>query len=400
MDTFLNRYRNLTVLLLVITAQLLLLAWQVKSSQDVRLLRVWSVSVVTPATTVLEIVRRNTIGVVADYFVLIGVRNENRHLNEEVGRLKMQNHFLTNELSTADRLRALAVFQSQTPSKTIAARVIGSGTAANSASVFVDRGTASGVEKGMAVVTPDGIVGKVAEAYPTASLVLLATDPTFGAGVVSQKSRVHGTLKGSGHGQCIVDYVQNEQKVEVGEWFYTSGYDRVFPRGFPVGQASVVRNGRFGKEIFVSPSGFQGGLDEVLIVTEGIHQKIPEQATASSDVHLTAPPPSEETGAPSGLSALPGNTDADRIKSAYKRIGDAQNHVFGEGTPGSKPPDFNIRVSGNPPPAKAPAAAQPTATAPAPGEELDSDVHNDQADFATPEDKKAAPSPAPPKRKQ
>ncbi len=297
-------------------------------------------------------------------------------------------------------MRALAVFQSQTPSKTIAARIIGNGTAANSASVFVDRGTASGMEKGMAVVTPDGIVGKVVEAYPTASLVLLVTDPTFGAGVVSQKNRVHGTLKGSGHGQCLVDYVQNEQKVDVGEWFYTSGYDRVFPRGFPVGQATVVRNGRFGKEIFVSPSGFQGGLDEVLIVTEGVHQSIPDQATASSDVHLTPAPPAEAAGTPSGLSALPGNTDADRIKSAYKKIGDAQNHVFGEGAPGSKPPDFNIKVSGNPPPAKQPAAAQPAATQAAPGEELDSDVHNDQADFAAPDDKKAtAPAkPAPVKR--
>ena len=51
----------------------------------------------------------------------------------------------------------------------------------------------------MAVITPDGIVGKVVDAYPTASLVLLITDPTFAAGVISQKNRVHGTLKGQGH---------------------------------------------------------------------------------------------------------------------------------------------------------------------------------------------------------
>ena len=50
----------------------------------------------------------------------------------------------------------------------------------------------------MAVVTPDGIVGKVVAAYPTASLVLLITDPNFAAGVISQKNRVHGTLEGPG----------------------------------------------------------------------------------------------------------------------------------------------------------------------------------------------------------
>jgi rod shape-determining protein MreC len=137
--------------------------------------------------------------------------------------------------------------------------VIGNGTGANSKVVFVDRGSTSGVESGMAVVTPDGIVGKVVDAYPTASLVMLITDPTFAAGVISQKNDVHGTLKGQGHAECLVDYVQNEERVDVGEWFYTSGDDRIFPKGFPVGQVAAVQNGKMFKEIYVTPSGMQGG---------------------------------------------------------------------------------------------------------------------------------------------
>ena len=85
--------------------------------------------------------------------------------------------------------------------------------------------------RGMAVVTPDGIVGKVLDSYPTASQVLLITDPSFAAGVISQKNRVHGTIKGQGQSKCHVDYVQNEEKVDVGEMFYTSGDDRIFPEG-------------------------------------------------------------------------------------------------------------------------------------------------------------------------
>ena len=72
----------------------------------------------------------------------------------------------------------------------MAARVIGNGTGANSKVVFVDRGSASGIESGMAVVTPDGIVGKVVDAYPMASLVMLATDPDFRRGRnFAEKSR-------------------------------------------------------------------------------------------------------------------------------------------------------------------------------------------------------------------
>src|ERR1035441_692409 len=101
-------------------------------------------------------------------------------------------------------------------------------------------GTVSGVQRGMAVVTPDVIVGKVIPAYPTASQVLLITDPDFAAGVVTQKGQVHGTLKGQGTPQCKVDYVAFEEKVEPGEWVYTSGDDRIFPRGFRVGIVKAV----------------------------------------------------------------------------------------------------------------------------------------------------------------
>ena len=56
--------------------------------------------------------------------------------------------------------------------------------------MFIDQGSLRGVMRGMAVVTPDGIVGKVLASYPTASQVLLITDATFAAGVISDKNRV------------------------------------------------------------------------------------------------------------------------------------------------------------------------------------------------------------------
>src|SRR5437763_9300809 len=160
MDLLLNRFRNLTVLLVVIGAQLLLLAWQVKSIQEVRLIRVWAVTAITPFARVIEGARSNTTGFFHDYFVLLDVRDENRRLKNENGRLKLENQFLKTELSTADRARALAQFQQRSPSRTIPARIIGNTTGSNSRVVYVDRGSNSGVQRGMGVITPDGIVGK------------------------------------------------------------------------------------------------------------------------------------------------------------------------------------------------------------------------------------------------
>ena len=74
MDLILNRYRNLTVLLVAILVQLVLLAYQVKSNQEVRLIRVWAVTAVTPLARVLENGRSGTSAFFKDYFVLLDVR--------------------------------------------------------------------------------------------------------------------------------------------------------------------------------------------------------------------------------------------------------------------------------------------------------------------------------------
>jgi rod shape-determining protein MreC len=371
METLLNRYRNISVLLLAIFAQLVLLAYQVKSSEDVPMIRVWAVSAVTPLAKVLEVVRTGTVGFVEGYITLKDTRLDNARMKQELGKLKMENQFLKTQLETADRAKALIAFQAQTQSKTLAARIIGLGAGFNSKVVFVDRGSTAGVEKGMAVVTPDGIVGKVLASYPTASQVMLITDPNFAAGVISQKNHARGTVKGKGNADCVVEYVQNEQKVEIGERFYTSGDDRIFPKGFPVGVARVVRLGQGMKDIYIEPGGLQHGLDEVLILTEGVHQAIPEAPVpAGEPIYMTPPPPA--VAATGGSQEDPGKTgaqtDADRLRERYKQIGDAQHHVFGEGTPGSKPPDFNLKLPAATPGQSVPPAAAPNSAAPtAPG---------------------------------
>jgi len=80
MEALLSRYRNLTVLLVVVVGQLLYLAYQVKTARDERLIRVWAVSAVTPMAGVVEAIRHNTIGFLEDYFILLDVRDQNREV--------------------------------------------------------------------------------------------------------------------------------------------------------------------------------------------------------------------------------------------------------------------------------------------------------------------------------
>jgi rod shape-determining protein MreC len=373
MESLLNRYRNITVLILVIFAQLVLLAVQVRNDQDVRIIRVWTVSAVTPAARLIEGLRGGGTGFLRNYIVLRDATDENKRLRDELDKLKIENHFLKSELNTAERAKALQIFQARTQSRTLAATVIGTGAGTNSKLVFIDRGSAAGVQRGMAVVTPDGIVGKVLSSYPTASEVLLVTDPDFAAGVLSQKTQSRGTLKGQGSPLCKVDYIPLEDKIEVGEWVFTSGDDRIFPRGFPVGIVKVVRNTQPFKEVLVEPAGMRRGLEDVLVLLEGAHEAIPATPPIPPQVYVAPPPPADPAATGQAAPAPGGATEADRLRQKYQAIGEAQKHVYGENPPGARAVDFNARIPGAAPsaappkPAAAyPAAANPAVPAPAP----------------------------------
>jgi rod shape-determining protein MreC len=332
MERLLNQYRNFTVLVVAILAQLALLAFQIKSNQDVRLIRVWAVSAVTPLARILETGRSVSSHFLGDYVSLRGVRDENRRLKADLDQAKLENQFLRTELNTADRAKTLAIFQSSSQSKTVGARVIGNSTGFSGKVVFVDRGAADGIERGMAVITPDGIVGKIISVFPGSSQVLLITDPAFAAGVVSQKNRTHGTLKGQGHNSVQIDYVQNEKPLEQGEWFYTAGDDRIFPKGLRVGIADIVKQGPAKKEVWVTPSGLQNGLEEVLIIVDGVHGTIPDLPAQNQSVYLMNPAPAEGNALPDPPPAQNGSrvTEADRVMDRYR------NRLFG--VPGESAP--------------------------------------------------------------
>ncbi len=359
MEALLSRFRNLTVLILVVLAQLIYLGYQVKTNRDERLIRVWAVSAVTPMAGIVEAFRQNTIGFLQDYFILLDVREQNQKLKADNDRLRMQNVYYRNQLSTAEHARALILFQAESPSKTIAARVIGNSTVAAAKAVFIDRGSTSGVQKGMAVVTPEGIVGKVVSVYPLVSQVLLVTDPTFKVGVESQKGHVHGVLD-CGSGRCKVEQIQNEEKVDKNEWFYTSGEDRIFPKGFPVGSVVSSEPGQGMRDIWLKLSGAPGGVEEVLVVLQGVHQVIPPARVEDETTAKTMPPPpgNDEAATPE----VKPQTEADKIIHQYENLGKDQGHVYGG--IGSNMPNFNPKPAPKPAATTAEAAANSSGNAP------------------------------------
>src|ERR1035441_2366255 len=112
----------------------------------------------------------------------------------------------------------------------------------------------------------------------------------------------------------------------------TSGDDRIFPRGFPAGVVKSVRNAQPYKEIYLEPSGLQRGLEDVLILVEGVHMEIPDAPPTNQQVYIgpPAPPAAGPGGAPGAVQPPPAagpGTAADSLRSQYKAAGDAQGQI-------------------------------------------------------------------------
>jgi len=289
MESVLGRYRNLIILMGVLFLQVLGLAVQVKrgggDTENTRLIRIWAVGAITPFERAVVWAQNCTRNVWHNYVYLRGVRAENRDLKEQIEQMRIEQVRLSEDAAQARRLQALLGFKEQFIAKTVAAQVIGASGSDVSRIVYIDKGEDAGLRRDMAVMTADGIVGKVALVYPSVSQVLLINDPTSGVGVLLEKSRLQGVLRGTPGGEVVLERVMSDEQVPMGETVLTSGGDQIFPKGLPVGTVAKVANG---KDLFlnikIKPAANLSKLEEVLVLVE----KQDRQATAEDTGRMRA----------------------------------------------------------------------------------------------------------------
>src|SRR5258708_13298738 len=289
----LGRYRNLIVLVGVLFAQVLGLAVQVKRTTDsdpTCLTRVWVGDIRTPVEKWLVWVQPSTGNVWQNYFCLRGVRAENRNLKQQIEQMRLEQVRMSQDADQARRLQALLAFKEQFISQTMAAQVIGSSGSEQSRSVYIDKGEHDGLKPDMAVITADGIVGKVLLVYRSTSLFLLINDPNHAVGAILDKTRLQGILRGTPAGEVVIEKVMSDETVPADEMVLTSGGDGIFPKGLLVGRVTKVAPGsELFLNIHVRPAADLTKLQEVLVVTKiDERQAQSERAGAARAVDILA----------------------------------------------------------------------------------------------------------------
>jgi rod shape-determining protein MreC len=277
MESFFSRYKNALVLLIVLVAQLLALAVQVKrpsadasDPKAVSLIRYAVVSVITPPEKLIHNVGLWFRGLWWGYVDLVHVRRDNANLKADVERLRLEQAVLAEDAKQGQRLQYLLRFRQRYTYKTLPAQVIGTSGTDQSRILYIDKGSDDGLKQDMPIITADGVVGHVKDVFPSTSQVLLISDLTSGVGVILENTRVRGVLKGAPNGQVQMVNVSPDSRIKAGEPLVTSGGDQIFPRGMPVGTVDRVvpdpdRDPLV--DVLIHPAANLERLEEVLVVT-------------------------------------------------------------------------------------------------------------------------------------
>lgn len=262
-----SRHKSLALLGGVLLAQVLLLAVQIKRDSRGRLIRVWAVSGASPFERGAAWGFGRVRGVWNHYFALQNASRENEALRLENDALKLTISQLQSRASEADRLAALLNFrQAHKEVPMLGARVIAGSASTASRTIEIDRGERDGIRRNMAVITPDGAVGKVIEVFRDAAQVLLLTDKDGGAGAMLVQSRLQSPVGGTGEPTLLMKYVATDDNVAIGEEVVTSGMDKIFPRDIPLGTVVEVKPGTPFKLIRVKPAAKLDRLEEVMVL--------------------------------------------------------------------------------------------------------------------------------------
>lgn len=259
----------------LLVANLIIMAVDAKDADGrQKVLRIWTQAFASPIQNASSKATGATSGFFQQIWNFRSTAQQNEQLKERLSQVETELHTARQEAAESERLRSLLNLNEQTDIKNIPARVIARDPSVWFNTITINRGSSSGIEVNMPVVTAGGIVGRIITVGPWAAQVMLITDEKAGAGaVIGQlgQSGALGSVRGRadlGVGLIEMRYVSGLEKVEVNDYVMTTGQDGIYPAGLNVGRVVEVKNGTAttAHQILIQPGAQLDHLEEVAVL--------------------------------------------------------------------------------------------------------------------------------------
>ena len=267
-----KRLREAAVVGGTLLAAIIALRMSAKNPGEMSALDRGILRLVSPAQSAMSFVARGITGVAGRYMELTHVRAENETLVRENKKLRTELIEMRRLAEESGRYQRLLGLRDVTPAETIAARVIAVDASPyfRVARVEIDHGEGT-VRRGMPVLTPEGVVGRINRVAGGSSDVMLLVDPRSAIDVLVPRTGGRGILRGkSGENgyRCSIEYLAQGEPAREGDAVVTSGLGGAFPRNLAVGHVTKVIPGAVGlyQDVEVTPDVDFGRLADVLVV--------------------------------------------------------------------------------------------------------------------------------------
>ncbi|RJP57846.1 MAG: rod shape-determining protein MreC [Deltaproteobacteria bacterium] len=263
-----RRYRVIVITVSLCIVAILLISLNIKERKKPHLFEEIIFEVSSPFQKTIQSTVKGVKTLWGNYVFLVNLKKENTVLNKTINALKEENLRLREAAIANIRLRKLLLFKEEFTSPMVPAEVIGEDPSSWFKTIILDKGSKDGIEKKMAVVTSEGMIGCVIEVSISVSKVLLSTDHSSAIDVMVQRTRAKGILEGRVNQTCQLKYVSRADDVRMGDDIISSGLGGIFPKGLLLGRVSKIK--REGSGLFqyveVTPSVDFAKLEEVFIV--------------------------------------------------------------------------------------------------------------------------------------
>lgn len=171
---------------------------------------------------------------------VIALWSENRRLRRELAErsvLKTQGLDLLRE---NDRLRQMLGFRARSQMELSGAEVVGLTSDEGVRGLLIDRGYDDGIATGQAVITPEGLIGRIYRVHGSSAAVQLLGDPNLGVAARLVRGEESGIVHASSSGRLRLDGVPVSAETTIGDSVVTSGQGGVFPPGLLIGFTTKV----------------------------------------------------------------------------------------------------------------------------------------------------------------